>query len=448
MWKIIKEELKELTNTKWKILGIVFLLITPMLYAILFLSAFSKPIHKFDNADIRVTSLDIDKKTNKPNEISSTIAKGMVGTHDIDVHIDKYKMTVKESTEIYKNETEAKAAVDNGKVDGIFIIPDNFFNDMTNAIKNIIKEIKHTKADPKYKPKITTLPRITFYTSYKNNYVAARFLSMRADVTSLKLEFLDNILDKTIDGLIKVGIPVPATIRADINNLYQTSRNKFIKYKAIGKDIGDYGNGLAPYFFSIALWAGCIMSVFMYKNRRIGPEAKKAVTFKNYFSKTIVWVSTAWIQAILMISGAFMVGLKIEANPFHLFIFAMFVATLFALIVQAISSIFRVGEVGSFMVLILLILQLAVSGGVFPATMQEPFWQKIAPIAPFTYTIDSFREFLASPNSTVIWTGIWPVLLFLLFIPLSLTINFIADKKRFKKYGHYTSHDPELHNEM
>ena len=456
MWKIIREDLRELTSNRWKTFGMFLLLLLPALYSSIFISAFQTPVHSTDDANIKVVQLD------KNNNISNLVKKSMVGKHEIDLHVDKYNMTIDDASNVYATNEQVKNAVKEGKIDGAFIIPENFGADMKGSALKIIENILNKN------PNIfegVNLPTISFYTSYKRNYVSARLLGMRADISSLKLTFFNNALkiaiEETTDAIKTGKITIPKIAPNIIANLdsqkfisevdasktFNTIRDSFLQFGTIGSEIGDYGNALYPYFFSIALWAGCLMMIFMYKNRRTGPISQKAGTFKNYFSKTIMWTTTAAIQALLMVGLCLAIGLKVE-NPGYLVGYTLFVAIVFALICQGISSIFRVGEVGSFSVLIILIIQLSVSSGVFPVTMQEPIWGKLAPFVPFTYTIASFRELFVDPNNTVVWLHQWPIFIYLGFIPLSLTINYLADKKRFKKYGHYTSHDPDVHDEI
>ncbi|CAM9139692.1 YhgE/Pip domain-containing protein [Mycoplasma todarodis] len=439
MWKLIREDLRELTSNRWKTFGMFLLLLLPALYASIFISAFQNPVHNSDNANIKVVSLD-----NK--DLSNKVKKSMVGKHKIDLHVDEYNMTIKDASDVYKTREAAENAVKEGTIDGVFIIPKGFDSGMRIAALQVIENVMLNKANAFENVK---LPTINFYTSYKRNYVSARLQGMRADIVTLKSQFVSGTLKQIIKEISQQkGIPFDAILAGiNIEEKIKTFKDGFIQFETIGgREINDYGNALFPYFFSIALWAGCLMMIFMYKNRRVGPIAQKAGTFKNYFAKTILWVSTAMIQSLLMSTLCLAIGLKVE-SPGYLIGYTLFVAIIFALICQGISSIFRVGEVGSFMVLIILIIQLSVSSGVFPVTMQAPAWGKMAPLVPFTYTIASFRELFVDTDNAVVWLHQWPIFIYLGFIPLSLTVNYFADKKRFKKYGHYTSHDPDVHDE-
>ena len=60
------------------------------------------------------------------------------------------------------------------------------------------------------------------------------------------------------------------------------------------------------------------------------------------------------------------------------------------LIVYTLVSVF--GNIGKAMAIVLLVLQVAASGGTFPIQVTPPFFQAINPFLPFTYAISMERE--------------------------------------------------------
>lgn len=57
------------------------------------------------------------------------------------------------------------------------------------------------------------------------------------------------------------------------------------------------------------------------------------------------------------------------------------------------------GDIGKFLSLIILVLQLAASGGTFPVETIDKFFQGISPYLPMTYSIKLLREILV-PTAT------------------------------------------------
>ncbi|RTZ69086.1 MAG: hypothetical protein DSZ21_00585 [Tenericutes bacterium] len=94
---------------------------------------------------------------------------------------------------------------------------------------------------------------------------------------------------------------------------------------------------------------------------------------------------------------------------------------------------FRYGDLGEFAVVIILVIQLTSSSGTFPVEMQNIIFKIIHPIAPFTYSIDSFRELLYEPNVFDIIKNIAILLVFpLVLVPFSLFLNYRFDKRTVK----------------
>src|SRR5699024_5310422 len=59
-------------------------------------------------------------------------------------------------------------------------------------------------------------------------------------------------------------------------------------------------------------------------------------------------------------------------------------------IVYSVVSIF--GDVGKALAIVMLVLQIAGSGGTYPVVLLPSFFQKINPFLPFTYEVDLMRE--------------------------------------------------------
>src|SRR5699024_12199246 len=66
------------------------------------------------------------------------------------------------------------------------------------------------------------------------------------------------------------------------------------------------------------------------------------------------------------------------------------ISIVFMLIVYSLVSVF--GDVGKALAIVLLVLQIAGSGGTYPAVLLPEFFQAINPFLPFTYAVDLLRE--------------------------------------------------------
>lgn len=71
------------------------------------------------------------------------------------------------------------------------------------------------------------------------------------------------------------------------------------------------------------------------------------------------------------------------------------------IILYSVVSIF--GSLGKIIAVLMLILQITASGGVYPAELQFNFFQTIQPYLPMTYSIKALREVVAG----VLWNSYW-----------------------------------------
>ena len=150
-----------------------------------------------------------------------------------------------------------------------------------------------------------------------------------------------------------------------------------------------YGRGLAPLFFSIALWVFGI-SVFLV----VRPISGRALAGR---ASAVRLGLSGWLPvgAIAVAAGWLMVGvvwLTLGLHPTHP-VLVLALVTLGAVAFSAVAHLLRtaLGTVGSSLLLVGLILQLAAAGGTYPAAVLPAFFAAIHPYLPMTYLVDAFR---------------------------------------------------------
>ena len=149
------------------------------------------------------------------------------------------------------------------------------------------------------------------------------------------------------------------------------------------------GRGLAPLFFSIALWVFGI-SVFLV----VRPISGRALAGR---ASALRLALTAWlpVAAIAVVAGWLLVGVvwaTLGLDPVHPGLILALV-TLASLCFSAIAHLLRtaLGTPGSSVLLVLLTLQLSAAGGTYPPPLLPGFFAAIHPYLPMTYLVDAFR---------------------------------------------------------
>ena len=100
----------------------------------------------------------------------------------------------------------------------------------------------------------------------------------------------------------------------------------------------------------------------------------------------------------------------------------------------AIAYFFNIilGKVGSFALLVLLVLQLGCAGGTYPLDLSPSIYRTMKPFFPFSYAVDGFRMTIATGQDI---TGIMLVLagFAAVFIALSIIVTTVKVKSKNEK---------------
>ena len=155
--------------------------------------------------------------------------------------------------------------------------------------------------------------------------------------------------------------------------------------------VPNYGSGMVPFFSTLSIWIGSLLLVSLFtthaKKFDDGTEIKP---YEEFLGKYIFFVSMAIIQAVIINLGNIYM-LKAHVVNKGLFIgFGVLISITFITIVYSLVSLLR--NVGKAIAVVLLVIQIAASGGTFPIEVMPEFFQKIHPLLPFKYAIGGLRE--------------------------------------------------------
>ncbi|MGF9992027.1 YhgE/Pip domain-containing protein [Bacillus mycoides] len=151
----------------------------------------------------------------------------------------------------------------------------------------------------------------------------------------------------------------------------------------------NYGSAMSPFYTVLALWVGALLMVSLL-TVEVNEEGANYKSHEVYFGRLLTFLTIGLSQAFIVSMGdIFLLGTYV-VDKFWFVLFSLFIGGVFVCIVYSLVSIF--GNVGKSMAIILLVLQVAGSGGTFPIQMTPPFFQAIYPFLPFTYAISAIRE--------------------------------------------------------
>ncbi|HSQ89085.1 YhgE/Pip domain-containing protein, partial [Romboutsia sp.] len=150
--------------------------------------------------------------------------------------------------------------------------------------------------------------------------------------------------------------------------------------------IANYGSAMTPFYTVLSLWVGILLLMSLLSTEAHGDYK----SYEIYFGRGLTFLSIAIVQALIVSAGDILL-LGIEAvDPISFVILSMFTSFVFTAIVYSLVSTF--GNFGKAIGVILLVIQVAASGGTFPIEVTPTFFQNVNPLLPFTYAISALRE--------------------------------------------------------
>lgn len=157
-------------------------------------------------------------------------------------------------------------------------------------------------------------------------------------------------------------------------------------------DVPNYGHALAPYFMSVSLFVGCLVFNFVYPIRKIA-DRKNSNATQWFMSKLTIGLITSSMMALIIGTVMRMIGLEV-AQPMNFYMTLLVTAWLFMFMIMFLAMSFD--NPGRFIAVLLLVMQLGSSGGVFPMPLVSKFYSVLNPFMPMTYSIYSLRQAIST----------------------------------------------------
>lgn len=164
-------------------------------------------------------------------------------------------------------------------------------------------------------------------------------------------------------------------------------------------EVPNYGTGFAPYFLSLGLFVGALISTLVIPMSET--EVVGASRFNRFISRTLSFSMMSLLQSLLA-SFVVLYGLGLEVQNVPLFLAFTFITSIsFMWIIQAIVTWFD--QPGRFIAIVILIFQLTTSAGTFPLEL-IPNWMKFFnPLLPMTYSVSGFKDVISTGEFGMMW---------------------------------------------
>ena len=192
--------------------------------------------------------------------------------------------------------------------------------------------------------------------------------------------------------------------------------------------VNSYGSDVSPFYLVLSMWVGAVITCVMMNPGT--SQGTKYSPFEMYFGKLLTYIIMSILQACVTIIGCYLLGIQI-LNPILFIASCILVSMIFMILIYSIIS--AIGTVGKAIGVVLLVLQISATGGIYPIQIMHPFFRALYPYMPMTYGITLVRE----AQLGTVWSNYIPALAILLAIGFVTIIAAVIIKEKLDKPSHY-----------
>ena len=178
--------------------------------------------------------------------------------------------------------------------------------------------------------------------------------------------------------------------------------------------IENYGSAMAPFYSTLAIWVGAVVMAAMLKVTVADSTKKKLFhpkEYQLYIGRILLLIIIGFMQSALICLGdLFFLGIQCK-HPVMFVLTGMFTSFVYVNLIYALTVSF--GDIGKAIAVVLMVMQVAGSGGTFPIQCAPKFFQVVYPLLPFTHSMNAMRECIAGFYETTYATELGKLAIFL-----------------------------------
>lgn len=179
--------------------------------------------------------------------------------------------------------------------------------------------------------------------------------------------------------------------------------------------IKNYGSAMAPFYTTLSIWvAGIVLAAMLKAN--VDEADVKALgnprLHELYLGRYAFFALLAFAQTTLVCAGDLLFfGIQCE-HPFQFMLVGWLAGFVFSNMIYTLTVSF--GDIGKAIAVVLLVMQVAGSGGTFPIEMTADFFQAVYPFLPFTHAINAMHAAMAGAYGMEFWIELGTLSLYLI----------------------------------
>ena len=201
-------------------------------------------------------------------------------------------------------------------------------------------------------------------------------------------------------------------------------------------EIANYGSSMAPFYSVLSIWIGGIVLVAMLKvnvSEKCTEGLENVKLYQVYFGRFITFLIVGLFQSTLIALGDLLyLGIQCE-HPFLFLLACWFSSIVFVNIIYTLTV--SLGDIGKAVSVILLVVQVAGTGGTFPIEVAPKFFRVVYPLLPFTHSMAALRETVGGMYGMNYWIDLGKLAIFLV---ISLIVGLVLRKPIIKMNDAFT----------
>lgn len=189
-------------------------------------------------------------------------------------------------------------------------------------------------------------------------------------------ESLQKILAVLENQPEKIGDYFSSLVNLKIERVYQTK---------------NYGSGMASFYTVLAIWVGALILVsIIHTQVKTPPSETPYKTYQEYFGRYAIFFLIGQIQTLICVAGN-LFFLEIQClHPFLFWLASAVSSFIFTLLIYTLVFVF--GNIGEALAVVIMVIQVAGTGGTFPKEVLPVIYQQVYQFLPFPYCMTALRE--------------------------------------------------------
>lgn len=249
---------------------------------------------------------------------------------------------------------------------------------------------------------------------------------------NLVSEAILNITDSdTYEDIVQAMATDPSSVSAFVSS--PVSLNTVGIYP-----VDHYGSAASPFYTILAIWVGALFLVaIVHTGVKPIEEGDEYTTVERYFGRYMLFFLVGQAQTLLIVLGnLYYIEIQCQ-HPFLYWLAASIASTAFSCFMYSVT--FAFGNVGEAIAIVVMVVQVAGSGGTFPIECLPAVFQFLYPVLPFQFGMKAFKECIAGMYGIDYWLNVGKLGIFFV---VALLIGLLLEPP-FRKLNHMIEESKE-----